>query len=118
MYNIEELQVRLLSELREIAEELNVKNFKKLPKKDLIYKILDQQAITPEQELPKKKESTSTGSDNSNKKNEQDASASSSKPSAKEQHRPRMKRENVTDLDKVSPEKPSSSDEPGTTDEL
>jgi transcription termination factor Rho len=51
MYNIEELQVRLLSELREIAEELNVKNFKKLPKKDLIYKILDQQAILPEQDL-------------------------------------------------------------------
>ena len=55
MYNIDELNVRLLSELKEIAEELGVKNFKKLPKKDLIYKILDQQAIIPENDLPDKK---------------------------------------------------------------
>ena len=55
MYNIEELNVRLLSELKEIAEELGVKNYKKLAKKDLIYKILDQQAITPENAMPEKK---------------------------------------------------------------
>lgn len=48
MYNIEDLNVRLLSELKEIAEDLGVKNFKKLPKKDLIYKILDQQASNPD----------------------------------------------------------------------
>ena len=47
MYNIEELKDRLLSELKEIAEQLKVGNFKKLSKQDLIYKILDQQAITP-----------------------------------------------------------------------
>ena len=55
MYNIEELRVRLLSELKEIAEELGVKNFKSLKKEDLVYAILDQQAITPEKSLPKKK---------------------------------------------------------------
>ncbi|MDQ3393763.1 MAG: transcription termination factor Rho [Bacteroidota bacterium] len=55
MYNIEELNVRLLSELKDIAEDLGVKNHKKLPKKELIYKILDQQAILPEKDLPKKK---------------------------------------------------------------
>ena len=55
MYNIDELNVRLLSELKEIAEELGVKNYKKLAKKDLIYKILDQQAITPENDMPQKK---------------------------------------------------------------
>lgn len=48
MYTIDDLNVRLLSELKEIAEEIQVSNFKKLPKKDLIYKILDQQAIAPE----------------------------------------------------------------------
>ena len=46
MYNIEELKDRLLSELKEIAEELKVGNFKKLSKQDLIYKILDQQAVS------------------------------------------------------------------------
>lgn len=58
MYNIEELNVRLLSELKDIAEDLGVKNHKKLPKKELIYKILDQQAITPEKDLPQKKASS------------------------------------------------------------
>ncbi|MBC6990637.1 transcription termination factor Rho [Hymenobacter sp. BT491] len=54
MYTIDELKDRLLSELKEIAEVLNVGNFKKLSKQDLIYKILDQQAITPADKLPKK----------------------------------------------------------------
>jgi transcription termination factor Rho len=54
MYNIEELKDRLLSELKEIAEELGVTNFRKLSKQELIYKILDQQAVTPPEKLPKK----------------------------------------------------------------
>ncbi|MBA9075473.1 transcription termination factor Rho [Rufibacter quisquiliarum] len=54
MYNIDELKDSLLSELKEIAENLGVTNFKKLSKQDLIYKILDQQAVTPEDKLPKK----------------------------------------------------------------
>jgi transcription termination factor Rho len=53
MYNIEELRIRLLSELKEIAEELGVKNSKNLKKDELVYAILDQQAIIPEQALPK-----------------------------------------------------------------
>lgn len=55
MYTIEDLNVRLLSELRQIAEDLGVKNSTKLAKKELIYKILDQQAIIPESELPTQK---------------------------------------------------------------
>ncbi|MEM9388911.1 MAG: transcription termination factor Rho [Bacteroidota bacterium] len=62
MYNKEELNVRLLSELKEIAEELGLKNYKRLSKEDLIYKILDQQAVTPEKDLPKKKEGEKTES--------------------------------------------------------
>ncbi|QNH63133.1 transcription termination factor Rho [Hymenobacter sediminicola] len=54
MYTIEELKDRLLSDLKEIAEELNVGNFKKLSKQDLIYKILDQQAVLPADKLPLK----------------------------------------------------------------
>ncbi len=54
MYTLEELNVLLLSELKEFAEKLEVTNFKKLPKKELIYKILDKQAITPEKDLPAK----------------------------------------------------------------
>ena len=56
MYTIEELNVKLLSELKELAEKLDLDNFKKLQKKDLIYKILDFQASNPE-ELKKIKNS-------------------------------------------------------------
>lgn len=48
MYTIDDLNVRLLSELKEIAEGMGIKNAKKLTKQDLIYKILDQQAVTGE----------------------------------------------------------------------
>ncbi len=48
MYTIDDLNVRLLSELKEIAEGMSIKNAKKLTKQDLIYKILDQQAVTGE----------------------------------------------------------------------
>ncbi|WP_216680153.1 transcription termination factor Rho [Hymenobacter siberiensis] len=47
MHTINELKDRLLSDLKEIAENLNVGNFKRLSKQDLIYKILDHQALTP-----------------------------------------------------------------------
>ncbi|GAB2960161.1 hypothetical protein GCM10027048_29610 [Hymenobacter coalescens] len=57
MYTIDELKDRLLSELKEIAESLNVGNFRRLSKQDLIYKILDQQAVTPLDKLPSKRDS-------------------------------------------------------------
>ncbi len=53
MYTIQDLNVRLLSELKEIAEELGLDNYKKLPKKELIYKILDFQASNPDEDKPK-----------------------------------------------------------------
>jgi transcription termination factor Rho len=47
MYDILELNNKLVNELKDIAKELNVDDFDKLKKQDLIYKILDQQAIVP-----------------------------------------------------------------------
>jgi len=55
MYTINELDSLLLSELKDIAETLKIKNYKKLDKQELIYKILDQQALIPESQLPQKK---------------------------------------------------------------
>lgn len=60
MYNIEELDLKLLSELRVIAEKMNVPNFKKLQKKELVYKILDQQALNPTIAVTVRKEVAST----------------------------------------------------------
>jgi transcription termination factor Rho len=47
MYDIIELSSRALNELKDIAKELSIPKFESLKKQDLIYKILDFQAITP-----------------------------------------------------------------------
>ena len=46
MYDILELNKKLVSELREIASKLKIKKVDSLKKQDIVYKILDQQAIT------------------------------------------------------------------------
>ena len=51
MYDIVELNTKLVAELREIAQKLNIPKTEKLLKKDLIYKILDQQAMNPTKEM-------------------------------------------------------------------
>jgi transcription termination factor Rho len=48
MYDIIELNGKSLPELQEIAKELDIPKFEKLMKQDLIYKILDQQALIPQ----------------------------------------------------------------------
>jgi transcription termination factor Rho len=50
MYDIIELNGKSLPELQEIAKELNVPRYEKLIKQDLIYQILDQQALIPQKE--------------------------------------------------------------------
>src|ERR1035438_7487582 len=47
MYDIIELNSSDLKELRDIAKELSIPKFEALKKQDLIYKILDFQAINP-----------------------------------------------------------------------
>jgi len=46
MYDILELNKKLVTELRDIAKELDIKRVESFKKQDLIYKILDQQAIS------------------------------------------------------------------------
>lgn len=56
MYDILELSDKLVAELREIAKGLNIEHYEGLKKQDLIYKILDHQAIHPELAKAKKQE--------------------------------------------------------------
>ena len=49
MYDILQLNEMKVPELREIAENLDVKKYKTLNKEDLVYKILDNQAISKEE---------------------------------------------------------------------
>jgi transcription termination factor Rho len=99
MYNIEELNLKLLSELKEIAEKLGVSQFKKLPKKELIYKILDQQALLPESELPKKEEA---------KKDDSKADEKPARPK-----RPRSPKSDSKPADKVQEQEEKPSKEAG-----
>jgi transcription termination factor Rho len=61
MYNVTQLNDMLVPELREIADKLNVKDYRKLAKKDLIYQILDQQATIDFTPTTKNKTEDNTG---------------------------------------------------------
>lgn len=54
MYDILELNKKLVQELREIAKELDIKKFEALKKQDLVYKILDTQAIREAEKTERK----------------------------------------------------------------
>ncbi len=47
MYDIIELNGMKVNELRDVAKKLNITKIEKLKKQDLVYKILDEQAINP-----------------------------------------------------------------------
>ena len=69
MYDILELSEMLVPELREIAKQLKIKRTELLKKQDLIYKILDQQAIdaTDARKARNEKQPVSGGSDQKQK---------------------------------------------------
>lgn len=54
MYDILELNNKLLSDLKDIAKQLNIKRIDALKKQDLIYKILDEQALQAATQSPQK----------------------------------------------------------------
>ncbi|MDF1575751.1 MAG: transcription termination factor Rho [Bacteroidales bacterium] len=56
MYDILELNKKLLAELRDIAKELKIRRVESFKKQDLIYKILDTQAIVVSESKSVKKE--------------------------------------------------------------
>jgi transcription termination factor Rho len=61
MYDILELNKKLLAELRDIAKELKIKRVESFKKQDLIYKILDTQAIVVSESKAAKKEDPRKG---------------------------------------------------------
>lgn len=48
MYSIDELELKLLTELKEIADQAELKKTKRLSKQELVYLILEEQAVRPE----------------------------------------------------------------------
>ncbi|HCQ29808.1 MAG TPA: transcription termination factor Rho, partial [Flavobacteriales bacterium] len=58
MYTIDELSNKLVADLRQIAKGLGIKRTEKLKKQELIYAILDQQAVQKAEEAKQKSESS------------------------------------------------------------
>jgi transcription termination factor Rho len=93
MFDIIELNSKKVAELREIAKELEIKKADKLKKQDLIYKILDEQAVRPDlakKAAPKKTEKPAASGDKPAPKEKprrrpakaKDADSAESKPAA------------------------------------
>jgi transcription termination factor Rho len=85
MYDIIELNGKKVADLRAIAKELNVKRTESLKKQDLIYRILDEQAINPPKKQPaaateEKKESRPPRKPREVKVTAKEAKAPESKP--------------------------------------
>jgi transcription termination factor Rho len=90
MYDILELNKKLVSELRQIAKDLNVKRADSLKKQDLIYKILDQQAINATEESKSEKKTSSRKSSKTSRQSKESAKSSNNarKNSRKQQNAP------------------------------
>ena len=85
MYDIEKLNNKKVTELREIAEELNIPKSDKLKKQELVYKILDEQALKPTKETSKEEsKSNNRKSHPSNSKDSSDNISSNKRPNSSE----------------------------------
>jgi len=79
MYDILQLNDMLVPELKELAEKLSIKGYKRLNKQDLIYKILDQQAISGDQGAEPKSKSKEKAVEQDKPKKEKRKSSKKSK---------------------------------------
>ena len=82
-YNILELNEKLLPELRSIAEELGIKKISSLKKEELVYRILDEQAISyAGQQAEKEKEKEAKKAEKQTKAKKPSKTAAAKAPKA------------------------------------
>ncbi len=102
MYDILQLNDMLVPELLDIAEQLKMTNAKKLSKQELIYKILDKQALTNSENMDKSKE------DKNKKKRIVKTTTSNSTEEAIVESEPEVKAKPVRQLRKKSDAAPAA----------
>ncbi len=121
MYDILELNKKLVPELREIAKDLDIKRVESYKKQDLIYKILDTQAIKEAEKKAKKntaKEQTDSKKDERSTfkgflRKKQDPPAENKNQQEDNSHRERRPRREKSDqIIKVSVSVPDETDSP------
>jgi transcription termination factor Rho len=118
MYDIIELNNKLVTELRDIAKELNIPKHEKLLKQELIYKILDYQALNPTENKSGRKTETKKKDKEVNKADSKNETApSGEKGDQKKGRRGRKRKTAVEPIATSNPsrEKPKSSAKPGET---
>jgi len=103
MYDIIELNGMKVTELQETAEKLKITNFKTLKKQDLIYKILDEQAVNPIKRDDKPSEEKAA---------EAPEKAPKAKTEDKKESAPRAKREPRPKREPREPREKNDSDTP------
>src|SRR5205085_8448863 len=93
MYDILELNDKLVNEIKEIARLMEIPNYDELRKQELIYKILDQQALNPSASNSIRESLVSKFSNNSAKMNLQEVPSKEDKNQDNESStRPKRKR--------------------------
>lgn len=101
MYDILELNKKLLSELRDIAKELKIKRVESFRKQDLIYKILDTQAIVASESKSSKKDDAKK--ENQEKGSPPDQAEKTATRSKKRPGRPKKEKKSESEA-KAAPE--------------
>ena len=129
MYDIIELNGKKVAELREIATTLEIKRVDKLKKQDLVYAILDEQALRPQNDSAKKKpskakaNSTSKSSENTEerkgkrtrkRKGDEESNEPKSGGESMRERRERRRKENESNEAKSS--KPSQDSKDNSSD--
>ena len=112
MYDIIELNNMLLSELRTIAKKLEIKEAKSLKKQDLIYKILDQQALLPPDEMPAKEEAAPPAEKSEPKEEKKKKAPATRRKKEEEPPAEETEEEKETRERARRPRKPASKDAP------
>lgn len=88
MYDILQLNEMLVPELKELAERLGIKSYKRLNKQDLIYKILDHQALEGESsDNGSSKKQEDSGKKESGKAKSEGSKSSPRKPAKKKEEK-------------------------------
>jgi transcription termination factor Rho len=106
MYDIIELNNKLVTELRDIAKDLNIPKYEKLLKQELIYKILDYQALNPgdkkSENKPDKKEPEKKPMESSSK---EEKGSSEDSPEPKKGRRGRKRKTHAEPIATSNPSK-------------
>lgn len=116
MYDILQLNQKTVADLKEIAKELDIKKYQKLKKEELIYTILDQQAIKPKAVAGASKNSKDDGNKSAKRskdpaeKTESKSSDSGEKSGDKKVAYPKKPASERTVRPKIQAEKASAKD--------